>query len=269
MLRMYREIYEDDWVQSDPQFRTDEDRHAYAIRVLWVRIAAAPPAKDFVVVPFGYTDARYTKAGVLQSRIYVMILEGDSYRKGVLICKGNQAKLYEDVELFAAYKIKASPGKGNVLWATNQTRFENPRPIGINPVQFMTKYVGIKMVRIADTPKALTKTDDNGFRDEFDLRGIVGIVLRFRTGERQDGTTWGVYTISDDSVGTDDVVDEQGNIIPAQFTVWTPKPLIKYDVESECLFVGTVQLDSDGEPFMNAISVVPIRARPIPQVGGV
>ena len=37
---------------------------------------------------------------------------------------------------------------------------------------------------------------------------------------------------------------------------------MKYDTLSECLFVGTIQ-ENDGEPYMNAIAVVPLHAKTI------
>ena len=149
--------------------------------------------------------------------------------------------------------------------ATNVTKFDNPKPLPVDPVRFLYEYVGVRKIAIADTLRYPSRREQGGkFVDEFDLRAIQGIALRYAKGNRPSGGQWAFYVIADDSVGVDDVVTPEGRIIPSQFTVWVPARFVKYAEESDLLFVGTVDISQpEGMPFMNAISIVPIRARPI------
>lgn len=260
--KQYWEIYNDPFVQTDPQFKTDKDRHLYAVRVLWVRTAAQPPTKEYVVIPFGYTEPRTTKSsGLMMSRIYVLVRTDKGIERRVIVCRGAQADLCHDVQLFHAYRVKLSEF-GNLLLATANTRFSDPKPIPVEPVKLLTRDVGASLIAIADTPYNVSRKDQSGrYVDEFDLKLVRGIVLRYNRGKRPDGSEWAFYVISDDSV-TEEGVTPDGKVIPTQFTVWVPASMLKYDVESDLMFLGTIQLN-DTEPVMNAICVIPIVARPI------
>lgn len=265
----FLELYKSDWIQSDPQFTTDEERLAYAARVFWVRKMAQPPTTEVTVIPIGYVETKISRAkGLPTSRIYVLRVTEAGLQKTVLVCKGNQADLWEQVQLFHAYNIRVSIISGGVLLATPQTRFENPKPLPTDIKKLLVEHVGVKVFKLRDIHQNISRTVEVGGRelvDEWDLKAIQAIVLRYNTGTRPDGTKWGLYVVSDDSVGVEDEVTEEGKIIPTQLTVWVPSSMVKYDVESELLFVGTVQLDKDDTPFMNAIAVIPIHAKPIMQ----
>ena len=263
---LYR-LYNSDWIQTDPSFTTEEEKLIYAFRVLWVRKVSQPPTQEVTVIPIGYTETRISRAkGIPTSRIYVLRATDAGLQKTVIICRGNQADLWQEVQLFHAYKIHVSIDSRGVLHATPSTHVENPKPIPTDPKKLLVEHVGVKMFKLRDIHNYISRTVNIGGReivDEWDLRGIQGIVLRYLTGTRPDGTTWGLYEISDDSVGEEDETTPEGKLIPSRLTVWTPKSMVKYDVDSEILVVGVVQLDKDDVPFMNAIAVIPIHARPI------
>ncbi|HDN17489.1 MAG TPA: hypothetical protein ENF41_00340 [Candidatus Bathyarchaeota archaeon] len=260
--RQYMEIFNSDFVQTDPQFRSDDDRHAYSIRVLWVRYAAQPPTREYVVIPFGIVEPRVARtSGIKTSRIYVVAQEGEEFKPKVIICRGETlSELVNQVELFHAYKVQLSTS-GNLLFATTLTKFTDPRPIPTEPLKFLTRVVGAKVIKISETPIYPTETDDKGYINEFDFRIIKGIVLRYNYGTRPDGSKWAVYTIADDSVGAESITDS-GVVVPSQFTVWVPFRFLRYDVDSELAFIGHVRIGNN-EPFMNAICAIPIHARPL------
>jgi len=261
----YWEIYNDPWLQQDPSFRTPDERHAYAVRILWVEAVSRPPSKEFYVIPFGYTGVRISKSsGVPMSRIYVLQKDGDQWKKNVIVCKEKHAYLYRDIRLFYLYKAKLFD-TGGVLMPNYDTSFNDPKPLNLDPLTLVIKSVGVDVFKLIDVHKHVSRKQ-NGFIDEFDIKGLYGIVVRWRKGKRQDGTEYGFYVVSDDSVGLEDTADEEGRIIPAQFTVWIAPELVKYDERSEIFVYGTVSVGSDGVPFMNAYGVIPIHARPIPEV---
>jgi hypothetical protein len=269
LLVEFDEFYNTDFVQTDPQFKTIDDRCKYVLEVLWVRYISQPPTEDVTVIPFGITDIRVTPQGAI-SRIYAI-----TKRKGeakpslsVIVNRGPQSTLVDEVQLFYIYpsvKLSRFSSEGNVFFSTSITRFENPQLISEDPLTLLRR-IGVVDVKLAEIPSKLSKTidEEHGYVDEFDLRGICGIVQRYNTGKRPSGSDWAVYTISDDSVDPNtDKVSPSGIIIPSQLTVWIPKRFLKYDVDSKIYCVGTIRVSSSKEPFMNAIYVHPIIAKPL------
>lgn len=267
LLEEYYKIFKDPWVQQDPQFKNDYERHSYSIRKLWVTILSRPPTKEVTVIPFGVSEARTTRTGKIQSRIYVLVKRDQGWEKSVIICQDRTAGLWEEVQLFYAYKIRVFDN-GKALFAVPETKFENPlQPIPSDPITFLEKVVGVKRFRLAEVHKNISRTVEVGGKkmiDEFDIKSLDGIVLYYRVGQRPDGSRFGLYVVSDDSVGTEDSLDEEGRIVPSQFTVWVPPVFVKYDIDSEIYVYGQVRLDKEGRPFMNAIGVIPIHVKHIP-----
>jgi len=267
IMREFEEYYKTDFVQTDPQFKSDDDRFKYVLEVLWVRYASQLPTTEFLVIPFGVTDIRITAQGPI-SRIYAILRKkGETKTQiGVIVNRGQQATLVDEVQLFYLYKsvrLSQFSSEGNVFFSTQLTKFEEPQPLSDDPLTLL-KRIGVIDLKIAETPYKLSKRvgEDERYVDEFDLRGISGIVVRYNTGKRPTGTDWAVYTISDDSV-SDEQITPEGYIIPSQLTVWVPKRFLKYDVDSKLYCVGTLAISSRKEPFMNAIYVHPIIAKPL------
>jgi len=267
LLAEFNEYYNTDFVQTDPQFKSDDDRYKYVLEVLWVRYASQPPTTDVLVIPFGVTDIRVTAQGPI-SRIYAITRKkGETKTQvSVIVNRGQQASLVDEVQLFYIYKsVKLSQfsSEGNLFFSTPITKFEDPQPIPDDPISLLKK-VGVIDVKISETPYKLSRRigEDEKYVDEFDLRGITGIVVRYNTGKRPSGSDWAVYTISDDSVAEEQITPE-GYIIPSQFTVWVPKRFLKFDIDSKIYCVGTISLSERKEPFMNAIYVHPIIAKPL------
>ncbi len=261
LLSEYSDIFNDPFVQTDPQFKTEDDRHGYSLRVLYVRVSAQPPTKDFVVIPFGVQDPRMTQGGKVVARVMVYSKVGEKFEKRVILFKDNLTGEVSNVQLFHAYKVSLSEFR-NVFMATTKTKFENPKPIPMEPLKFLIQELGIPLINISQVPHFLSKKQDK-FVDEFDLRAIRCIITRWNKWARKSGFGEGaVYNVSDDSVNQTHVSDE-GIIVPTELTVWTPASQLKYDTESEVVVVGTIDISSSNEPFMNAICVIPIHAKPI------
>ena len=227
----------DPFVKTDPQFKTDDDRYRYVLELLWVVYAAQPPTETVLFISIGYTDVRVTKQGPV-SRIYGLAKKKgqEKFSRAVIICKGSQADLTNEVVPFRVYRLKLSSFSraDSIYFATNQTRFADPQPLPMDPLQFITREVGVPVIRLADAASALSRRQDK-YVDEFDWRGLVGIVVRYNYGTRPSGTKWAVYTVSDDSL-TSNYISPEGLIVPTAFTVWVPFNTLKYDVDSKLFF---------------------------------
>jgi hypothetical protein len=266
-LQEFEEYYKTDFVQTDPQFKSDDDRYKYVLEVLTVRYKSQLPTIEVAVIPFGITDIRITPQGPI-SRIYAILQKrGESRAQiGVIVNRGQQANLVDEVQLFYLYKsvrLSQFSSDSNVFFSTQLTRFDDPQPFPDDPLSLLKK-IGVVNLKIAETPYKLSKRigEDSKYVDEFDLRGVSGIVVRYNTGKRPSGTDWALYVISDDSVAEEQVTPE-GYIVPSQLTVWVPRRFLKYDIDSKIYCVGTLSLSDRKEPFMNAIYVHPIIAKPL------
>lgn len=260
ILRSYYEIFNSDFVQKDPQFKTDDERHRYSVAVLWSMYIARRPAREYVVIPIGFEAKRITRrSGVPSSSIYALV----KGRKGIqrIVCQGEGiADLYKSVNLFCQYRVKLCEFSGGDLQADNRTKFVNPVRLKIEPRTLMEK-IGIKRIpRIADVPKFPSAVRSDGFVDRRDWRVVRGIIVRSFRGTRDDGTEFGVYTISDDSVSEEELTDEEGVPLTG-LTVWAPPELMVYEQYDECDFYGHVSIGKNGVPDMNAYLILPVHAR--------
>jgi len=262
VTKEYWEFFNDPFVQTDPQFQGDADRHNYCIKVIWVRYASAPPSQEYAIIPIGYSEPRMTKQNLLIARILALIKEKDGFEKRTIICRGDKSNVIKDIQLFFGYQV-ALNYFNNTYFTVNKTVFENPKLSPIDAFTLLRKQVGVKEVKIAETPFSISRKDEqNKFVDEWDLYMVRGIVVRFAKGIRDDGTQWGLYVLSDDSVaGSQPSLTPDGRIIPNQFAVWTPASQVRFDENSEIAAVGTIGLTDQKEPQMNAVAVLPIHAR--------
>jgi hypothetical protein len=238
LWREFETYLKDPFVQTDPQFRTDDDRYRYVLELLWVIHAAQPPTETIYFIALGYFEPRMTKAEPT-ARIYGLAKKpkAEKLERAVVLARGPQAELYQQVKPFNVYKLKVATMRRaeNVFLATPQTRFDEAKPLNMDPQEFIKRELKVPIVRLADVPNALSRRVDK-YVDEFDWRGLVGIVVRKNFGTRPDGTTWAVYTVSDDSLSTNYVSNDV--IVPTAFTVWVPYSMMKYDVDSKLFFLG-------------------------------
>lgn len=262
--KAFVELYNDDFVQKDPQFQSDQDRHEYSIQVLHTRYVARPPLKKFVIIPIGFTGLRIARSsGHPNCNIAVMVKGDKKIRR--IVCRGEQSDQYRKISLFHQYTVNCGQFKSGDLIADNRTKFENPVRLDIKPADMMKK-IGVKRILISDAakfPSAQRKGQKKGrtFIDRSDWRCVRGVIVRDFRGEREDGTLYGCYTIADSSVSGDPTVLDDGTVIQPGFTVWTDPSHMVYNVEDQVDCYGTVNINKDGDPQMNGLLILPVHVR--------
>lgn len=259
---------EKEWLYSDPQFIDDNDRHSYMIRRFYAKVINEP--KTIELPPslvFGTSERRKLPDGRWMSRVYILTKIGNTTKPAVIVCMDDQSTLINNVELFCVYNsLKVSPSfSENLFYATPATTFTSPTQTNVDAIKIMKTLA--KPITISQIPfnpsrtiKVKTVKGEREFIDEFDFRLIRGIVLRYNYGIRNDGSEYALYVVADDSV-TEETTTTDGVVIPKSLTVWIPKQLLKYGVDSELYFMGVVFIDSRGVPNMNAISIYPIHTK--------
>lgn len=254
-LKVYKQHYRN--FKEDMQFETDEDVHSYTIRVVEMHfLRQGPPADEFTVVPWGYQETRETSKGELQSKIYAF--DKENQKNGVIICKGDSVDAWEDITLFAEYKVRLGSQDG-VFFTRDETEFEGGEPISIQPEDYIKGVVGAEEIDIKETPNKLSrKQEGSEFVDEMDVRVIEGYIDRINTFTR-NGRERGVINLMDESVTGIESRVKDGIIIPNPMTVWVPASQLKVGAGSQVCVVRTVSL-SDKTPQMTAYSLIPIRA---------
>jgi hypothetical protein len=262
VVKEYYNIYNDNFVQTDPQFKDESDKHAFSMRVIWVKYASSLPTREYEIIPIGFrAPRRGKKDNVWRSTIYALIRSSDKLEKKTIFATGDQSFLVNQIESFKAYKVRLASWGGDRLSVTNLTKFDTPKLLPINPLDMVKKFLNVREIKIADTPYEISKLKDEKFVDEWDLKLIRGVVLNYGKGGNEETGTWAFYLISDESATGEDRLTKDGIVIPNRLFVWLPEQLLKYDQDSELAFLGTVTLTTNKEPRFNAISVIPIHAR--------
>jgi len=255
----YLEIFNDDFVQKDEQFQTDEERHGYANAVLWSMYVARQPVKEQIVVPIGFEAARTSRAGNTYSTIYAVVKGKDGIKR--ISCMGDAVHLYKQINLFYQYTTKLGEFRGGDFQADNRTKFERPMRLKLSPQQFMDR---LKVKRIPDVISAKkfpSARDAKNRVDNSDWRVIKGIIATPpRTFSRDDDSEGAVYTLSDDSINGGEAVTDEGDVV-AGLTTWTAPELAVWQQYDEVDAYGTNSIDRQGQPNFNAFLFIPIHAR--------
>ena len=265
----YEVIFKDPFIQKDPQFQTDEERHRYATATLWTRFVGRAPLLDVNVVPVGVAPKRLSKKGTAYASLFVLVKGKDGALKLARIAfQGDTIAELAGVTFFSAYTPKLGKFKQSEDFICDtRTKWENPKSLGAKPGDMLSRIQNIRRVTIEKAASFPSLTDQAGYANTLDWRVIRGMVWRKNDGIRKDGTTWANYTIGDDTTGRDDKVTKEGKVIPAGFTVWCDKLVWGFNNEDECDFYGTVAINpKDGTVSMNAYQVLPVIVRP--QVSG-
>lgn len=262
----YLDLFQDPFIQEDQSFKTDHDRHSYASMVLWTRYISRPPVKDFEIITAGVSPIRATKkTGSLQSAMFVFA-KGDSKLKR-LVFSGDVARHVNDITLLAKYtNVKLGQFKdGGDLIADPRSKFEDPIAVNLDTERIIG-LVKAKRINIKDAPKFPSKVGSDGYVDHTDWRVIRGIIIRGNSGkDEKTGGEWGVYTISDQTVDDEPKVGPDGKVMRPGFTIWVSPRLMSWRDESECDFLGTVQIgQKNKEPSMNCYLILPVHAQVIP-----
>lgn len=262
ILREYEELFNDPFIQEDPQFTTDEERHQYAIAVLWTRYISRPPVKNYEVIPIGFSGLRIARSGIPMSNLFTFIKYGNDVKLKRVVLRDETADSYKEIVLCSKYNVKLGEfSKGNDLIADNRSKFHDPVALKLTPSEIL-KRLNPKRVAIKDAKKFPSRMDSTGFIDTLDWRVVRGIIVGDYRGKRDDGTDFGVYTLSDETIDSEPKVTPDGKILRPGFTVWIAPELMNYEREGEIDAIGTIGINrKTGEPSMNAFLLVPVHAR--------
>lgn len=266
ITRDYTEIFEDPFIQEDPQFTTDEERHRYAVAVLWTRYVSRPPVKEFEIIPVGISGERITSTGKKTAEAYALVKGNRGVKLRRIVLQGPMADMRKEITLNAKYNVKLGEfSKGGDMIADNRSRFTDPVRLRLTPHELLDKIPGVKRIqRLKDAEEFPSIRGSDGYLDRTDWRVVRGIITREYRGERENGTEFGVYTITDLTLDEEPKVTSDGRVLQPGFTVWTPPELMTYSIESECDFCGTISIDrKTREPSMNAFLIIPVHARRI------
>ncbi len=259
----YDKLFNDPWVQEDEQFKTDSERHNFAINVLWSRYMSKPPMKPYEAIPIGHSGLRLTRSGKTpMSNLFALVKYGRDTKLKRIVLRNESAELYKEIGLFCKYTVRLGEfSKGNDLIADNRTKFVDPVALKLTPADILEK-LNPKRVTIKDAKKFPSRIDSTGYIDTLDWRVTRGIIIRSQQGERDDGTSYGVYTLSNITVDGEPRVTPDGRVLRPGLTVWIAPELMTFEDESEVDTVGTIQINKKTtEPSMNAYLVVPVHAR--------
>lgn len=263
IVQEYEELFRDPFIHEDPQFTNDEERHRYAVAVLWTRYTTRPPVKPHETIPIGFSGLRLTRRGrTPMSNLFALVRYGGETKLKRIVLRNESASIYKKINLFCKYVVKLGEfSKGNDLIADNRSKFVDPVALKLTPAKVLER-LNAKKVTIKDAKKFPSRVDSAGYVDSLDWRTVRGIIARSQQGERDDGTTYGVYTLSDSTVDTEPRVAPDGRVLRPGLTVWVAPELMLYENESEVDAVGTIQINKKTEePSMNAYLIVPVHAR--------
>jgi hypothetical protein len=263
----YEAIFLDPFIQKDPQFQNDDERHKFAVATLWTRFVGRAPLFDVSVIPVGVTPKRLSKAGKLYASLFVLVKD----KSGVLQLKrvsfnGDNTSQLSEITNFNGYVAKLGKFKGTEDYiADSRTKWENPHPLPAErkPADLLKNLQAIKRIPLDKVSSYPSARDAQGYANTLDWRVVRAMVWRKQSGVAKNGTEWAQYVIGDDTTGREDKVGKDGKVIPAGLTVWCDKSVNTYNVEDECDFYGTIDISKkDSSISMNAYLVLPVHARP-------
>jgi len=269
--RDYQEIFQDPFIQEDPQFKTDEERHRYAIAVLWTRYVSRPPVQEYEIIPVGFSGERIASTGKKTAEIYALVKNKTDVKLRRIVLQESVIDLRKQINLPTSensfkYTVKLGEfAPGGDMIADNRAKFDAPSLLKANAEQILEKCGAKKIERLADMKKFPSKTGSDGYVDRLDWRVVRGIIIRQYRGEREDGTEFGVLTVTDLSLNEEPTVMTDGRVLQPGFSIWVAPEFVNvYQDESEIEAVGTVQIARDtGEPFMNAYLIIPVHAKKV------
>ena len=97
----FEKIYEDDFIQNDASFKTDESRLKYALQVFWTRFVGRPPIKPYTIIPVGVDTVRMNDTGVLTTSLFAL---DKTWKLRRISMKGDICNVIEELSFFNAYK---------------------------------------------------------------------------------------------------------------------------------------------------------------------
>ena len=265
----FEKIYEDDFIQSDPSFDTDESRQKYALQVFWTRFVGRPPIKPYTIIPVGVDSIRKNKSsGILTTSLFAL----DKTKKLRRISlKGEICSIVDDITFFSAYKdVQLGSFKDSQdLQADDRAEFNHPVEVDVTPEELI-KMLNIPYVTIKDAKDNLSKVGSDGYVHQNDWRAVRGIINTSSQAKEDSESQWGVYHIRDETIPADakSRVTKSGQVITPGMSLWVSPNIMLYDRDSDCIFLGPTVVAKDkktkkptGEINMNCYCIIPIHPR--------
>lgn len=236
-------------MQKDATFKTVEEKLIYCSKVIKSRYVSRPPISEFDIIALGIDSVRQTRSGELQGYAFVGISEEDKKKQVTnsiksIMFKGKDTQKINNIQPFCAYKSKLGRFKEGDFIADDRTIFENPIKLDVDPIELLTKTFNIGFTTIANSYLNLAKenkTSTGTFSDRTDWRIIKAMIGRYGKGKRDDGTEWGNYTVTDDSLEEGDFISPDNEYWVKQgFSVWVNPLWITLEEGNEAYFIGPI-----------------------------
>ena len=242
----------------------DEDgRKKYIIALLYAQYQSRPKVEEYQIIPIG-VNARHTTSKGDRTAITAIVKgsSGTPELKQILFW-GKHAQLYKSIQFGKIYqnvKLGTYQSTGG-LNGDDRAVFENPKEL-TGELDILKK-LGATNTTIRSLIDNPSRKGSSGYTDESDLRVLTAIISRGAQGTRKkDNTPWANYVVSDETVGMEDEVREDGTLVPQNLTIWVDEIFAGIIELTPCQFIGTVDINKDGNAVMNAIRVQQIGSAP-------
>ena len=283
LTKNYEDEFYSDFVQADPQLKTDDDRHNYCAIKVQSDMLLRPKQSLRKIIPIGHEAPRLTQRNkTKRSTLYVIEQASDGFKFRRATCSGDIAEVYQKADPFIMYDVLAGQySNSQDLALDERSKFDSGASIGRTPAEFMdiaAKSFNWQRIKIADAkvnPSRMIRTGSRQFVDTLDWRIVRGFISDLGSGLRDDGTEWGRYTLSDETVSGPPVVLPDGRILYPGLSTWISPWLMKWGKNSVCDFYGSIALDRDksgkilqpSHATMNTYQLLPVYGRELPKSG--
>jgi len=237
----YEKKFNDDFIQKDPQFENDEQRHRYACGVFWSNYMTKPKVTPTTIMPIGVSTIGKSKNSGLPWCSMFFLDKAQKLRRCSF--NGDVAFKTKEISYWSLYKdVKLkSFSESNDYGADERAKFEDPNPIEIDKKSIIDK-LKIPIVKLKDVNKHEAKKDSGGRYDALDWCAIRGFIKYESQTSYEDGEygEYGRYSIAEGGMdgGT---VSEDGVINPSTFGMRISPTLMHYPKDAECYFLGPIQ----------------------------
>lgn len=260
----YIEIFNDDFIQGDPQFKTPEEKHRYAVMILWNQFINRPPAKSYDIVPIGFDGTREPRGGGTPYCNLYILLKGDLKIRRIM-CRGVVSDIFNRINLFMLYSgVQLGQfAEGGDFIADERAKFKNASRLRGGPQALMAR-LRVKEVTVKEAakfPSAARSSD--GYIDRTDWRKIRGMIARANIFTRKDGTEGGVINLMDwGSMDEAPEEDEQGRLQTKSITCWTDPAHMQFMENDLVDLYGTIEFSKkDGALTFNTLLALPVATR--------
>lgn len=246
----YLEIRSDEFIATDAQFGSDEERDLYALQACKVRMTSAPKTEEFKCVPVGFGGLRYTsgkgsKEPELYSEIFGLFPEVDSTPtiRRIQIAKKADPETYKTLNYWPPhlYTVLLSRFQsGDFRAGDARSKWQPNKALVGGDGSPMDTLNFVKRCSIAEVPQNVAQKK-GGYTDTGDWRCIEGIVVRVNSGDRKDGLRWALLEIGDGSLYEVKQVDEKRELKPT-ITCWTTEELLPNEGDKVQVF-GTIAMN--------------------------